>query len=112
MDAGKLDRKIVLMPPTVSQSDTGAETVNYQEQNWITVWANRKDEMSGNSEQSESNRLTAVWSISWLIRYSIAVKNINHTWLVKGDDGEMYDIQHIAYIGRKQQIAIKTKRHD
>ncbi|GAB3324327.1 hypothetical protein GCM10027299_21520 [Larkinella ripae] len=104
--SGMLDRKVIPQKPIESRSGSGQEVVDYQDQPFI--WANRKDELAGVSEDSPANRVTAISMVTFTIRYRA---DITVKWRLKSD-GDTFDIQHIAPIGRMDRLALRCQRHD
>ena len=108
VDIGSFDRKIWLLQPVNMRDSSGGEQDTYED--YIQVYASRKDENGGNFEQLESQRLTAKWVVSWGIRYR---SDIDCSWRVRDDRGVVYDIKHIAESKvRKQFLYLKTQTHD
>ncbi|WP_234734502.1 head-tail adaptor protein [Tellurirhabdus bombi] len=111
LQAGDLDRVIHLIKPTPKESRFGGPgtEVEYLPENGVKVWANRKDEIAGASEEVEGKRVTAVSLVSFSIRYR---SDINPTWRIVEEGGQVYNIVHVAEQGRRQWLVIKAKHHD
>lgn len=105
--AGQFDRKIYLMRPVIARSSTGQETVMYEDVG--PIWANRKNETTGATEDDQSQRLTQIATVSWLIRYRT---DVNEKWMVRDEFGVQHNIYAIAEMGRKMYMALKTRRPD
>jgi SPP1 family predicted phage head-tail adaptor len=104
--AGQMDRKVIPQRPTETRSGSGQMVTEFEDQSGI--WAERKDETAGATEEVESNRLTAISMVTFTIRYRA---DIGVKWRLKSD-GDTFDIKHIAPIGRKHLLQLKCQRHD
>ena len=112
MDAGKLDVRIWLLKPEKAQDAYGAE-VNTHVRHAL-VWANRKYENAGATEQKEGERgsvLAAMSIVSWAIRWRA---DVTARWLVEDPaTGEKYDIEQVRQSNeRKQYLYLKTRVRD
>ncbi|KAA9357234.1 phage head closure protein [Larkinella humicola] len=105
--AGKMDRQVIPQRPTETKSGSGQVIDTFED--LPAIWAARTDETGGADEKVEgSKRLTAVSLVTFTIRYR---SDITVKWRLVSD-GDTFDIQHIAPVGRNHLLAIKCRRHD
>lgn len=103
MRAGDLDRKIVIQTVTESRSGSGAVTDSWSA--FATVWAKVRP-LSGR-EYLAAAQINAEVDTEFTIRWLSGVTpkmRISY-------DGNIYDIEHIAEIGRREGLKILTRIH-
>lgn len=101
MDAGRLDRRIV-----IQQATTAADSFNEPVQTWATlatVWAIAEPVSDG--ERQRAGETLASKSYRFTIRWSYDVFEIDPRNRVVFD-GRTYDIQGVKEIGRREFIEI------
>lgn len=103
---GQMDRKVVLVEKTTSQSDSGAETVN--EVQVANPWAYMQD-ISG-TEDTEG-KIKHLVNRTYTIRFNDVVKAKKNN-LILIDDSIKYEVIHIIEIGRKQHLEIRVKLYE
>lgn len=104
MNAGKMDRKIVLLAYGVTTDNFGQEVDSYTDA--ATVWAEKKDLSA--MESVEVDQLTATVRTEFRIRYRTDVRA---TWRIRYD-GEVYAIRGILEIGRREGLVLITEKKD
>lgn len=99
---GKLDRRIVLQDYTTSRTTYGEETKTYSDT--ATIWAALR--FGSGNERMVADKSTVVGDVIFTIRFRSGItEKTRISW-----DGNYWDIQHIAYLGRRQYIdLIATK---
>lgn len=102
MEIGQLDRRITLQTSTEARSDFGEALPTWS--TFVTCWAAVRHG-SGN-ERMVANKNTVIGDAIFTIRYRDNItEKMRISW-----DGMIWDIQHIAYIGRRQFIDIIAKK--
>ena len=99
MRAGRLDKRIVIQTRTASQDSTTGETT-YTWADAVTVWA-AMDELRGR-EYFAARQVQADIGVKFTIRYRSDVTVLNRI----SYDGRIYDIRHIATLGRKYAMEL------
>lgn len=94
LPAGPLDRRITIESRTIVQSSTGAPTETWA--TFATVWASKRD-LKGR-EYFEARQDQAEVTTEFKIRHLSGLQREMRIQL----DGDTYDIQHIAEIGRRE----------
>jgi SPP1 family predicted phage head-tail adaptor len=101
MRAGKLDRRITIQRPAVSQSGSGAETATWQDV--ATVWAER---VSGpGNERYVAQQFVGKSVLTFNIRWSDAVKEITSKHQVVFD-GRACNVLDVKEIGRREGLML------
>lgn len=98
MQAGRLDRRIIIQEDTPTQDTYGDETSTWS--TFATVWANVKSK-SG-KEYFNSDQVVAERSRIFKIRY---LPGVNEQMRISYDSN-FYDIQTVSEIGRKEGMEI------
>ena len=100
--AGQLDRLITIEQPTETTSATGGRTETWAE--FAQAWAGKRD-LSGREffqAQAVQSEIGTAFRIRW--RSAITTKmRIN-------DGGDLYDIEAIVEVGRREWIDLMCKR--
>ena len=106
---GKLDRRISIEAYTETLSDSGAETLEWEE--LMMVWAGitYANNTAGHPERLESNRETAVTNIVFRIRYG---KDFLDKKLRVIFDEKEYDIISITEDGRREFLNLSALLHE
>jgi SPP1 family predicted phage head-tail adaptor len=105
MDAGQFDRRITLQRRAkVRDENTGRDTITWPD--IATVWANKRD-LSGR-EQLMAQQVAPEAMTRFTIRWRDDITEADRI----AYDGQTYDIQHIAGVGRRDSLAILAKRPD
>ena len=102
MMAGKLDRRVVIKTPTVTQDSHGGKVTTWN--TLATVFA-QVVHLKGR-EHLVGGQMTPEAEVKFRMRYRTdfdASAQITH-------DGVAYDILHIAEVGRRRGIEILAKR--
>lgn len=103
MRAGELDRRIVIEDLTDGKDDYGGKTEIWS--NFATVWA-KKIPMRGREYQAPAQvgaEVDTIFRIRWLAGVTTRMR-IN-------DDGQYYDIQYLAELGRREGLDILARVH-
>jgi len=103
MRAGELDRSIVIDDLTDAKDDYGGKTETWAP--FATVWA-KVTPLRGGEYQAAAQigaQVDTVFRIRWLAGVTRRMR-INY-------DGQVYDIQHIAELGRREGLAIMARIH-
>jgi SPP1 family predicted phage head-tail adaptor len=103
MEAGQLDRKIVIQSQTVTRDAMGGESVTWG--TYKTVWAGFKP--IRNSEKVESGQLTATRLCEFTFRYQDAPAVDEAMQIVF--ESNTYEIEGIQFWGRQETIKAITK---
>jgi SPP1 family predicted phage head-tail adaptor len=102
MEIGQLDRRITLKSYTSSQNDYGEMIDTYD--TGTTVWAAVR--FGSGNERMVADKATVVGDVIFTIRFRAGLtEKTRIVW-----DGINWDIQHIAYLGRRQFIDIIAKK--
>lgn len=103
MRAGELDRRIDIQQAVISKNE-----LNESVPTWIslgTVWAKKTDVSDG--ERSRASEVAAQITTRFLIRWSIAMSEVNpKDRVIFG--GRTYDIFFVKEIGRREGIEISA----
>lgn len=103
MRAGELDRRIVIETPTDTQDSAGGPTQTWA--TFATVWAKviplRGQEYFAANQNN--TQVDSTFRIRWLSGVT-ATMRISY-------DGEYWDIQHIAEIGRQEGLDLLARVH-
>jgi SPP1 family predicted phage head-tail adaptor len=102
-DIGQLDRRITLRTPTETTDAFGQSVRVYADNG--QVWAAVNFASSITQEGEESNRLEAVKSVSFVIRYNT---NFNEKCQIVWD-GQTFEIENVLPVERKRWMLIKTR---
>jgi SPP1 family predicted phage head-tail adaptor len=100
MNIGKLDRRILLEQNLPTPDSFGQPIDSWSEVG--QVWA-RVDYMQG-SEKNQANEEVAIQWIEFTIRYR---KPLNARYRITYE-GQVYDIEAVAEIGRRQGLKLST----
>lgn len=106
MEPGRLDRKITLQSRTVTLND-----YNEPIESWATlaeVWANVDYPKTGSGESFYGALEIATTNTLFTIRYLSTVTAIERVLF----DSDVYDIERIAEIGRRNFLQITAKRKE
>lgn len=106
-NAGLKDHPVTLQQKSTTRTSSGAEETTWTDA--AQVMASRKDDHGG--EDYESNQLVGTGSTTWRIWFR---DDINAgDWRLKDDySGEIYDIESIVMIGRRQELELRTEIKD
>lgn len=99
MQAGKLDRRIMLQHRTQSRDATSGQQVETWE-TYVTVWANRRD--SNSREFFASQQTIAEGTAVFRLRYRDDVQATDRIIC----EGKTYNIRPPAEIGRREGLEI------
>ena len=101
MRAGELDRLIVIETPTEGQDDYSARTLTWA--TFATVWA-KVSPVRGRETVAADRALAqadTVFRVYWLSGVTTKMR-VSY-------DGQYYDIQHVAEIGRREGLDILAR---
>lgn len=102
MNIGQLDRRITIQTSTEARTDLGESIPTWS--TLVTVWAAVRHG-SGN-ERMIANKNTVIGDAIFTIRFRENItEKLRISW-----DGMVWDIQHLAYIGRREFIDIISKK--
>jgi len=102
MEIGQMDRRIVLQDYTLTRTDYGESTPTYT--TTATVWAAVR--FGSGNERMVADKNTAVGDVIFTIRFRSGItEKTRISW-----DGNYWDIQHIAYLGRRQYVDLIAKK--
>lgn len=102
MNAGELDRRIVILLP----QETGRDDWNnpiIERVEVARVWAKKTDVRD--SERIRAQEVGATITTRFVIRYSSQVRNVDPTHLI-AFDGRVYDISAVKEVGRREGLEI------
>ena len=104
---GKMDRRIDINIRVKTKTDIGSET--YINTNVATVWARRESIIS---IEDIEDKIVAVNSYNYTIRYhpDIAGQIIQNLYIT--DDGQQFDIYGVDPIGRQRFLKLKATRRE
>lgn len=94
MQAGKLDRLVSLEHRTLTRNASGENVASYAE--FASVWAGKRD-LRGR-EFFDAQQINAELQATWQIRWR---SDVGTTDRLVDDNGAVFDIVHIAEIGRR-----------
>jgi SPP1 family predicted phage head-tail adaptor len=103
MDAGKLDRRIVLQRPTVTADETGQEVATWA--TLSTVWAAKLNVSDG--ERMAASEVAAQIDLRFQIRWSTTVADLNAKDRLTFE-GRIFDIVGTKELGRREGIEISA----
>lgn len=101
MRAGQLDRRI-----TIQQFATSPDSFGQPIETWTdvaVVWAQITAESGGESYAAEQR--TAKQVVTFTVRYRAGIRPKSHRVVY---DGEIYDVENVEEIGRREGLAIKA----
>ncbi|QTC88185.1 phage head closure protein [Brevundimonas pondensis] len=101
MQAGRLDRRIVLQRATITRDEFNAEVETWAD--LATVWASYRPVSDG--ERFRAGERAAEISARFQIRYSSIVKDVTPKDRLVFD-GRAYAITHVKEIGRREGIEL------
>ena len=106
---GKLDRRISIEAYVQTLSESGAETLTWEE--LLKVWSGitYTNNTAGHPERQESNRETAVTNIVFRVRYS---KDFLDKKLRIVFEEKQYDIISIVEDGRREFLNLSALLHE
>ena len=91
---GKMDRRIIVQRPTVSQDDFGGAVTTWA--TYVTRWCNiRYVTGASATEKYEADRKTSMYTIQFFLRSDSGTRGINHTMRILYE-GKVYDIRAIS----------------
>ena len=99
MQAGKLDRRIALLEPG-EETASPRGGVRVGEPTPHRVWAARLDR--GGGERLQASAVVGSWQTRFAVRWSQAIRAIDHKWGLTDESGRDYDIESVAEIGRRE----------
>ena len=104
MNAGSLDRKIVIQSQTTTRDDFGGQNITWG--TYKTVWANVRYKSQRAKESNESDQLTATRVVEFRIR-TLDAPLVDEAMRVSFDS-VLYDIEQIQLFGRNQDTLLIT----
>lgn len=107
MDAGKLDRRVVIQQRSVTEDGFGGAIDSWA--TMVTVWAEYKPGTGGErrvAAAQEQGQMPAMFNI----RYSSDVSGIGPQSHRLSFDGAVWDIESVAEIGRRGGLSIVARR--
>lgn len=102
-DPGTLDRRITIQTRSTNTDAYGAAVETWTDT--VTVWAQVEYPKTGSGEQYYDNVAIASTAVIFTIRYRAIDPALNRI----DYGGEVYDIERIAEIGRRNFTAITAK---
>lgn len=102
MQAGKLDRRVVIQTSAETQDAMGAPSVTWS--TFATVWASRRD--TRGSERVRAGAETAMADAVFRIRYLAGVTAKMR--VLEGSD--TWDIEAVAELGRREGLDLTCSR--
>jgi SPP1 family predicted phage head-tail adaptor len=100
-DIGQLDRRITLRTPTETTDAFGQSVRVYADNGQVWAAVN----FAPGDEGEESNRLEAVKSVSFVIRYNTNFsEKCQIVW-----DGQTFEIENVLPVERKRWMLLKTR---
>lgn len=108
MNAGRLDRKVILEKPTTTRDDFGQSTQTFTKE--AEVWAQRRDISA--KETTESDQPVASTRTEWTIRWR---SDVRETWQLKTqapDRVQTFDIVGILELGRREGLRLICEQTD
>lgn len=104
IDAGDLDRRIVLQRATTAEDAFGGLTNTWAD--LATVWAKRTPVLDG--ERLRADQQGAVLTDRWLVRWSAEVADLGTLDQLVDDDGRLHGIVGVKPYGRRVGLEITT----
>lgn len=103
---GQLDRRIELVQYSIVKSSTGSPEKT--ETSLGNFWAKLQD-LSGNEEVD--GRVISLNVRKYVMQYQSQLVQDGVKFYLKDEDGE-YNIHHVAHIGRKEYLELKTSKRE
>lgn len=102
ISAGDLDRRIQLLRRDATKDAGGREVIAWPPR--ATVWASKRD-VSGR-EQMVAGQLVAEHVTRFVLRWRADVCTTDRMLV----DGVLYDVQHVAELGRREFLQVTAQR--